>query len=64
MEGLTHPRRRHQMLQLQRDLRMLLRYGAALERVGELRLFPNAEQQLRLRHQTEARHPRRLRCFL
>ena len=42
-----------QVLQLQRDFGALLRQHAILKGVGKLRLFANAQQELRLRQQSQ-----------
>src|SRR5437763_1048375 len=58
MEGLAHAGRRYEMLELERDLGVLLRQRAALEGVGKLRLSADAEEELRLRNEAEPRHAR------
>src|SRR5579872_3767134 len=56
MKALAHPRRRNQMLELQRDLRALLRQTAICKRVRKLVRFSNAQQKLRLRDEPLREH--------
>ena len=53
LKSLAHAAGRNQVLELQRNLGMLLRQLAILERIGELRFLPNADEKLRLREQRQ-----------
>src|SRR5258706_15321093 len=51
VKTLAHAGGRDEMLELQRNLRALLRRSGVAERVGKLVRFADAEQELRLRQQ-------------